>query len=104
MRQWADAGRSGIMSRDNETGCAGTVGNGWQHYSASAIKTERTEERNFRRDELDAYRDLRLTGLAPRSRDWLIRTFSTEPDFFITGQLINKAIATEKLLWNYLTS
>jgi hypothetical protein len=61
------------MSRDNEKRCAGTVGNGWQHYSASAIKTERTEERNFPRDELDAYRDLRLTGLAPRSRDWLIR-------------------------------
>ncbi len=60
---------SGIMSRDNETGCAGTVGNGWQRYSKGNIKT-----RHFTRDELDAYRDFRLTGMAPRSRDWLIRS------------------------------
>jgi len=68
MRQRAYGDDSGIMNCDNETGCAGTVGNGWQHYSAGDIKI-----RYFTRDELDAYRDLRLTGLAPRSRDWLIR-------------------------------
>ena len=56
------------MSRDDETGCGGTVGNGWQHYSTGDIKT-----RYSSRDELDACRDFRLTGLAPRSRDWLIR-------------------------------
>ena len=45
MRQRVYADGGGIMSRDNETGCAGTVGNGWQHYSAGAIKTGRTEKR-----------------------------------------------------------
>ena len=68
MRQRAYGNNGGIPSRDNETECTGTVGNRWQHYSAGDIKI-----RYFTRDELDAYRDLRLTGLAPRSRDWLIR-------------------------------
>ncbi|MGZ7115657.1 MAG: hypothetical protein ACXVI0_11495 [Halobacteriota archaeon] len=68
MVEGSNPSGSVFFSRGNETGCAGRVGNGWQHYFTRDIKT-----RYFTRDELDAYRDFRLTGLAARSRDWLIR-------------------------------